>query len=82
MNIPRDEFPTGKIPKAFFMTREIYERLLRRLVLGRSKRIRWKVATATGVRVAPDDCKTISSVRIRTPDGVELDVSAALVIGM
>lgn len=82
VNLPREEFSDGRIPKAFFMTREIYERLLRRLVLGRSKRIRWKVATATGACLAPDDCKTISSVRIRTPDGAESDVPATLIIGM
>lgn len=81
LRLPREDFSAGKIPKAFFMTREIYERLLRRLVLGRSKRIRWQVATAIGLCVSPDDCRTVSSVKIRTTDGVESDVPVTLFIG-
>ena len=63
------------------MTREIYERLLRRLVLNRSKRIRWKVATVTTPVVSPTDCKTLAGVRIRAADGEESELPAALVVG-
>lgn len=78
----RDDFAEGRLPKGFFMTRESYERLLRRLVLGYSKRIRWKVATATTLQVSPKDCTSLKSVRFRTADGIELEQESALVIGV
>ena len=64
------------------MTREMYERLLRRLVLGYSHRIRTKHATATALNVRHDDPMTISSVTIRSPDGSMEDIPCALALGM
>ena len=81
MSPRREDFAEGRLPKGFFIARESYERLLRRLVLGYSKRIRWKVATATSLRISPEDCRKVNAIKVRTPDGVECEQEAALVIG-
>ncbi|KAI5116397.1 hypothetical protein M0805_005865 [Coniferiporia weirii] len=80
MKLPRHEYPDGKYPQCFFMSREMYERLLRRLVVNSSKRIRWVAGTATGVSTASGDPSTLSSVTVRTSEGVEENIAAALVI--
>ena len=81
LELPRDEFEEGKIPRCFFMSREMYERLLRRLVLKRTTRIRWKVATATELRVDATDPSNVSYVKVRNADGSEEDIPSSLVIG-
>ncbi|THH06443.1 hypothetical protein EW145_g4086 [Phellinidium pouzarii] len=80
MKIPMHEYPDGNYPECLFMTRELYERLLRRLVTQSSKRIRWVVGTATGINTVPGDPTTLSSVTIRTPEGNGEKIPAALVI--
>ncbi|KAL5526456.1 hypothetical protein ACEPAF_8179 [Sanghuangporus sanghuang] len=80
MALPRQEFPDGKQPKCFFMSRELYERLLRRLVLNYSDRIRIKIGTVTNLDADPADLVTISSVSVRLPDGDMEDIPATLVI--
>ena len=82
MGLPKEEFSDGKVPECFFMSREMFERLLRRLVLGYSKRIRTKIATATGINTVPGSPMTITSVTVRAADGVEETIPATLVIGM
>lgn len=81
MNLPKDEYPDGKYPECFFMSREIYERLLRRLVLGYSNRIRTKVATATALNTLPGDPMTIASVTVRSSDGLTEEIPATIVMG-
>ncbi|KAH8117861.1 hypothetical protein DFH11DRAFT_1503246 [Phellopilus nigrolimitatus] len=80
MKLPKDEYPDGNYPQCFFMTREMYERVLRRLVLNSSKRIRSVVGTATGVKTIPGDPTTLSSVTVRAAEGAEENVPATLVI--
>lgn len=81
MAMPREELSEGKQPKCFFMTRELYERLLRRLVLNYSDRIRTKIGTVTALNADPNDPMTIRSVSVRLPDGDTEDIPATLVFG-
>ena len=62
-------------------TRDAFERLLRRFVLGSSKRIRWMVGTATGVRLDENNPSTVTGVTVRMPDSSEKDIPAALLVG-
>lgn len=82
MGLHREEFSDGKVPDCIFMSREMFERLLRRLVLGYSKRIKTKIATATGINTVPGNPMTITSVTVRAADGIEEKIPAALVIGI
>lgn len=68
-------------PRCFWLSREAYERILRRLVLGSSRRIRWLTGTAVGVHTSPNDLSVLSAVTVRLPDGTKQDVPASLVIG-
>lgn len=65
----------------FFMSRDAYERILRGLVRKTSKRIGWLTATATGLKSDPGDSSRVQSVLIRTPEGLEKEIPAELVIG-
>ena len=65
-----------------FVSRDAYERILRRLVLSSSDRIQWITGTATGVRVASIDPSKLESVTVRLTDNTEEEIPAALVIGM
>ena len=78
---PKNENPNAKGPECFFLSREAYECLLRRLVLGSSTRIYWVTGLATGVRLDHQDSSRLSSVTVRLPDGSEKDIKATLVIG-
>ncbi|THH04060.1 hypothetical protein EW145_g5799 [Phellinidium pouzarii] len=80
MKLPRQEFLDGKVPQGFFMSRESYERLLRRLVMSSSERIQWFVGTVMGNNTIPGDPMVLSSVSVCRPGGDELKVPAALVI--
>lgn len=68
-------------PKCFWLSREAYERLLRRLVLGSSKRIRWLTGTVTGVSASPTDLSVLSAVSVRSSDSTVEEIPASLVIG-
>ena len=80
LDMPKDFAGDGR-PKCFFMTRELYERLLRRLVCNYSKRIRWQTATVTELIVDSNDPGRLSAVKIRNPDATEQLIPASLVIG-
>ena len=67
--------------RTFFISRDGYERLLRRLVLSSSSRIKWITGTVTKFNVNPEDISILSSVDIRLPDGTRDVVPAALVAG-
>ena len=82
MELRREYSRKDDYPQCFFMSRELYERLLRRLVLGYSDRIRTKAATVTALNTAPGDPMTISSVTTRLADGTTEEIPASLVIGM
>ncbi|KAI5119728.1 hypothetical protein M0805_008658 [Coniferiporia weirii] len=81
---PYEEYAPGKSPQGFFITRESYERLLRRLVMGSSKRIRWVVGTAVGVQAKASregsEHDILESVQVRQPDGTEVHIRATLVV--
>lgn len=62
------------------ISREGYERVLRRLVLDSTDRIKWLTGTVTGFNVNPGDESILSSVEVRLPDG-KTNLTAALVIG-
>lgn len=62
------------------MSRENYERLLRRLVRKSSGRIRWLAGTVIGLKMASDP-SVIQSVSVRIRDGLERGIPASLVIG-
>ena len=73
--------PEAENIQCFFLSRDGYERVLRRLVLKSSDRIKWFTGTVTGFTVNPEDISTISSVEIRRSDNRRNDVPTALVIG-
>ncbi|KAH8110545.1 hypothetical protein DFH11DRAFT_1620404 [Phellopilus nigrolimitatus] len=77
---PTDDYPDGDCPRDFFFSREAFERLLRRLVIESSPRIRWMVGTAANVRTVKDDQMTLSSVVVRMSDHTEKTIPAAMVI--
>ena len=64
-----------------YLSREGYERLLRRLVLSSSPRIKWMTGTVTNVNTAVGDPTIISSVDVRSPSGLEQTIPAELVVG-
>lgn len=67
--------------QCFWLSRDSYERLLRRLVLKSSNRVRWITGTVTGFDANPKDLSILSSVTLRLPDGTEQKVPSTLVIG-
>lgn len=73
--------PKAENMQCFFLSRDGYERVLRRLVLKSSDRIKWLTGTVTRFTVNPEDVSTISSVEIRGFDNRRIDVPTALVIG-
>ena len=81
MKLPRDDYPDGKVPQCFFISRESYERMLRGLVVESSDRIKWMIGTATGLKMIPGKAK-IDSVTVRLPTGEERDLKSSLVVGM
>lgn len=82
LKIPKSTDPNSKTPQCFWLSRDAYERLLRRLVLESSKRIRWMTGTVTNVNLDTKDASVLSSVTVRLPDGQERDIPAALVLGL
>ena len=72
----------NKFANTLFLSREGYERLLRRLVVANTPRVRWLTGTAVNVKLANEDATTISSVVVRSTDGSEQDIPASLVVGM
>ncbi|EJD02492.1 uncharacterized protein FOMMEDRAFT_157715 [Fomitiporia mediterranea MF3/22] len=80
IGIPRTVHPDASYSQTFFVTRETYERLLRRLVLAYSSRIRWVVGTAIGVSPDEKDLTTLKYVTIRTEYGDEESIPASLVV--
>ena len=81
MKLPRGDYPDGKVPQCFFISRESYERMLRGLVVESSDRIRWMIGTATGLKMVPGEKAKIDSVTIRLPTGEERDLKLSLVVG-
>lgn len=81
LRIPKNDRTNVENPQCFWLSRDAYERLLRRLVLDSSKRIRWMVGTAINVRTNPKDSSILSAVAVRLPDGTEQDVPATFVVG-
>lgn len=69
-------------PQCFWLSREAYERILRRLVLRSSGRIRWLTGTVVGVQPSPKDLSILSAVTVRLPDGTMQDTPAILVAGI
>lgn len=63
-----------------YISREGYERILRRLVLDSTDRIKWLTGTVVGFDVNPEDPSILSSVEVRLPDR-KTKISAALVVG-
>lgn len=82
LKLPKHEYPKGDQPQCMFLSRDAYERILRRMVLSSSDRIQWVTGTAIGVRVASIDPSKLEAVTVRLPDNTEEEISAALVIGM
>ena len=82
MKLPRGDYPDGKIPQCFFISRESYERMLRGLVMDSSNRIKWMIGTATGLKMVPGEKAKIDSVTVRLPTGEERDLKSSLVVGM
>ncbi|KAL5511076.1 hypothetical protein ACEPAH_4291 [Sanghuangporus vaninii] len=80
IHMPEVVYPNQNYAQCFFVTRESYERILRRLVTGYSNRIRWVVGTATGLIVDEHDPATITSVAVRTDSETEMTIPASLVI--
>lgn len=80
MRAPTQEFENASDLDTIYMSRENYERLLRRLVRNSSGRIRWLAGTATGLQVTSDH-SNIGSVLVRTDGGFEKAIPAVLVIG-
>ncbi|KAI5117976.1 hypothetical protein M0805_004909 [Coniferiporia weirii] len=80
MQPPKDGQRTDDRLQNFFLSRDAYERLLRRLVMESSSRIRWLAGTVSGVNTPEEDTRSLSSVVIRLPDGSERTVPAAMVI--
>lgn len=80
MRIPFDHFEDPRDVDGIFMSRENYERLLRRLVRESSRRIRWLIGTATGLKTA-ENSSVIKSVLVRVRSGQEEEIDASLVIG-
>ncbi|KAL5526452.1 hypothetical protein ACEPAF_8175 [Sanghuangporus sanghuang] len=80
MAAPSQEDTGENRRKCFFASRELYERILRRLVLNYSDRIRAQVGTVTGLNTVSGDPMTISSVSVRLPDGNTEETPATLVI--
>lgn len=79
--IPDDERSTEEFTTSFWLSRDAYERVLRRLVLSSSDRIRWITGTVTGLRTDTKDISALSSVVVRIEAGNELDIPATLVVG-
>lgn len=73
--------PKAENIQCFFLSRDGYERVLRRLVLKSSGRIKWLTGTVTGFSVSPEDVSAISSVEIRGSDNKRSDVPTSLVVG-
>lgn len=80
MRIPFEDFENPGDVDGIFMSRENYERLLRRLVRESSRRIRWLTGTATGLKTA-ENPSVIKSVMVRAHGGHEEEIRASLVIG-
>lgn len=72
----------GSFLQNFYMSRESCERMLRRLVVRDSPRIRWLSGTVKGVETVKGDVNTLSSVVVRLPDASERIIPASLVVGM
>ncbi|EJD02944.1 uncharacterized protein FOMMEDRAFT_134111 [Fomitiporia mediterranea MF3/22] len=70
----------GSCLQNLYLSRESFERLLRRLVVRCSPRIRWMVGTAKSVDTVQGDTNTLSSVTVRLPDNSEQTIPAALVV--
>lgn len=82
LRLPKHDQKLRKLGlECFFMSRDAYERLLRRLVLNSTKRIRWLTATATGASTVPEEPSILDRVSVRLPDGTKQDIPASLVIG-
>ena len=73
--------PEKNPPICFWLSRDGYERVLRRLVLASSDRIRWVTGTVVGVKTDQKDPSKLSSVLIRSADNAEQEIQASMVIG-
>lgn len=80
MRIPTQDYENPRDVDGIFMSRENYERLLRRLVRKSSGRIRWLTGTAIGLKTSGDSA-VIDSVIVRTANGHNEYIPASLVIG-
>lgn len=80
LRLPLQDYENKKDLDVFFITRDSYERILRRLVRNSSKRIRWMTGTATGLKTVVDS-SSVESVRVRTAEGRESEEPASLVVG-
>ena len=81
MKVPKPKYLAGDQVRSIFISRDAYERILRRLVLSFSNRIRWVTGTATSVLVAPKNPNVLESVTVRKPDNSEEVIPTTLVIG-
>lgn len=61
LRLPFQDYENKKDLDVFFITRDSYERILRRLVRNSSKRIRWMTGTATGLKTVVDSSSVESS---------------------
>ncbi|KAL5489740.1 hypothetical protein ACEPAI_4572 [Sanghuangporus weigelae] len=80
LHLPEVVYPDQNYAQCFFVTRESYERILRRLVTGYSNRIRWIVGTATGIIADERDPATVTSVTVRTDSEAEMIIPSSLVV--
>lgn len=79
--MPKDGDYKAEIPQCFWLSRDSYERILRRLVLASSDRVRWMTGTVSGLHIDPQNPSILSAVSVRSPDGSEKIVPATLVVG-
>lgn len=75
------EGDSTEIPQCFWLSRDAYERLLRRLVLASSDRVHWMTGTVSRLQIDPKDSSLLSAITVRLLDGSEKIVPATFVIG-
>ncbi|KAL5529778.1 hypothetical protein ACEPAG_5765 [Sanghuangporus baumii] len=80
LHLPEVVYPDQNYAQCFFVTRESYERILRRLVTGYSNRLRWVVGTVTGIIADECDPATVTSVTVRTDSEAQMIIRSSLVI--
>lgn len=78
---PNVSYSKGDCPEIFFCSREGYERLLRHLVVESSNRIRRVAGTVTALQKDDSSNTRVKSVTVSLPDGNNLEIPAALVVG-